>query len=896
MHYRVRMRTPSLLTLLILAACGPDPDDSSAPLPPLDLTEPLAADEARAGELGEGDIGAFVGGTSGEAGPGDFLLYNDRARFVVRGLHQGHWYVGEPGSLIDMDIVRPQGQADRDVLDELLTMVGFGRLFVAEEIEVLQDGRDGGAAVVRARGHDAAIPYIEGVLEIPGMFEPNGVEITQTYSLEPGSPALRITTTVSNVTDDDLVLDVLDAGMADVASHASFTVGAGFDGEAPDGDRSMLAMVSRMNDQAWAIYKADADMPDGLASMGESFDMLLAQGDQLELDEGDVLSSTRLLAVGRDLASLEAHRRGLRGLPTGVVQGVVREAGSGEPVAGARVFLTDGEGDALTLAFTDADGAYSIAYEPGEAWLVVVGDGDNEWMELAGGPGAYGLYASDDANARALLAYGDPGGAVVAPVADGHGRSEPVAVLLEEGGSAEQDLELPQRAWLEISSVDELGEPVPSVAFIYFADGADDPAPADARLGEGRPRAGARKVAWIVDGSVTLPLPPGAYALVAHHGFEHELAFVDRVEATAGQSTSVELELRRAIDSGGWVSIDPHSHASPSLDGECTIEQRLVTAIGNGLELHVSTDHDHVADFRPALEAMGLEDLLVTVPGDEISPTVRGHHNIYPVEPDPTLPNGGSPRWWETMLSTSELHALWKERVGEDGILQINHGRESSGMFAAAEYDAATGVPGEPDYYGDQFDAMEVLNSGGFGDAELLMVDWCSLLGQGLRPTAVAVSDSHGRLSGPGFPRTFVRSDVEAPGQADVPAIIASMKAGRAVLSAGPLLEIEASADGETVGVGETLASGSATIAVRVQAPSWIPVERVELYGPDCALLHTWTVDPEAVEPPLWLDEELELEGLEGGYVFARATGSQSLNPAWGGIPWAMTNPVWFGE
>jgi hypothetical protein len=55
-----------------------------------------------------------------------------------------------------------------------------------------------------------------------------------------------------------------------------------------------------------------------------------------------------------------------------------------------------------------------------------------------------------------------------------------------------------------------------------------------------------------------------------------------------------------------------------------------------------------------------------------------------------------------------------------------------------------------------------------------------------------------------------------------------------------------------------------------------------------------WT--PRASSPPLWLEAEVELEGLEGGYVFALAQGSQSLNPAWGGVPWALTNPIWFGD
>jgi hypothetical protein len=884
----------SFLLLSLLVACSPDPDDSAAPLPPLDLSAALGADEARAGELSDDDLGAFVGGTSGEAQAGDFLLVNDRARFVVRGMRDGHWYVGEPGSLIDLDIVRPEGQADRDGLDELLTMAGFGRLFVAVRVTVLDDGREGGPAVVQATGHDAAIPYIEGVLELPGLFEPNGVEITQTYTLEPGSPALEITTTVDNVTDDDLVLDMLDAGMTDVATFAPFTPGAGFDGEAPDGDRPMLAMVSHMNDQAWAIYQTDADMPDGLASMGAGFDMLLAQGDHLEIDEGEAATYTRLVAVARDQATLEAHRRGLRGLPTGEVQGVVREAGSGDAVAGARVFLTDAEGDALSLAITDASGAYSLAYEPGEAWLVVVGDGSNEWMELAGGTGAYGPYAHASTNERALLAYGDPEAALVAPLADGYGRSEPVAVTLEDGGAVDRDLELPQRAWLEISTRDGDGEPVPAVVFVNFPDGGADPQPADSRLGEDRPRGDARKAAWVVDGDVLLPVPPGDYALSAHHGFTHELGFAEGVVVAAGQTTAVELVLEQAVDTTGWVSIDPHSHASPSLDGECTIEERLVTAVANGLDVHVATDHDHVSDFRPVAAAMGLEGLLVTVPGDEISPTVRGHHNIYPVEPWLGEPNNGAPRWWEETMSTSELHAVWKERVGEEGVLQINHGRESSGMFAAAEYDPTTGEAGEPDYYGDGFDVMEVLNSKGFGDTLPLMLDWCSLLDQGLSPGAVAVSDSHSRLSGPGLPRTWVRSDAVPTSDDEVLDLVAALKDGQAVLSAGPLLTVQVSDGTTTVGVGETLEAEVATLSIQVQAPSWVPVERVLLFSNGCTMVQEWAVDAETVEPPLWFEGQAELAPDGDAYWFVLVEGSQDLGPAWSGAhPWALSNPVY---
>ncbi len=887
--------TSSIALSLALIGC-PKPDDSAPPTvyDPPDLTEPVGADEARAGVLSDDDIGAFIGGTSGEAQAGDLLLYNDRARFVVRGLRDGHWYVGEPGSLIDMDIVRPEGQPDRDGLDELLTMAGFGLLFVAETIEVVNDGQDGAPAVVRATGHDAAIPYVEGMLELPGLFEPNGVAITQTFTLEPGSPALEITTAVDNVSDDDLFLSMLDAGMTDAASHRAFVPGAGFDGEAPDGDRPMLAMSSLFDDQAWALYLADGDMPAGIASLGDGLDMLLAQGDTMELDEGDSATYTRLIGVAADLATLEAHRRQLQGLPQAVVSGCVAEDGSGEAVPGAKVFLTDSDGVPWTYAVSDAQGCFSITADPGDHQLVVVGDGSNSWMDLPAGPGSYGIYAHSSANEAALAGFTDPAAVSPAPQADGHGRADPVAVTLVDGEVVEQDLALPQRAWLELTVVDDDGAPRPAVVHIAFADGAADPQPPDEALGEDRPRGDARKTAWVGAEPVLVPLPPGSYDLLATAGFRYEHGLVEDVVLAAGETTAATVELVQTVEHPGWVSVDPHVHASPSIDGELTVEERLMTVLGNDLQVHVATDHDHVADYRPVAEAMGLDAWAITVPGDEVSPNVRGHHNIYPVEPDPEGRSGGAPRWWEEAVTTSELYAAWRERIGEDAILQVNHGRESAGMFAAAEYDPELGEPGEPDYFGTAFDVMEILNSKGFGDATLLMEDWCSLMDQGLRPVVVGVSDSHGRLPGPGFPRTLVQLDVDQPTDDDVPDLMAALKAGQAQVSGGPVIHFEAS-DGDSVaGLGETLDSAAPTFTVEVHAASWVPVEVVTLFGPGCEPVESWTVEPESAAPPLWFSGETQLELEEAGYWFVLAMGSADLGPAWSGaIPYALTNPIW---
>ena len=892
------MRRFAIASLLLVAFCGckqdPDPDVTDPPW--VDLTEPLGPDEARAGQLDEDHDGAFIGGAAGESRPGDYLLYNDRARFAVRGLRPGHFCVGEPGSIIDLDIVRPDGQADRDGMDDLMTIVGLPRLFVAESYQVVNNGLDGGAAVLEVTGTDQAFTYLEGAIEAQGMFPPRGLTITQTFTLEPGSPALELTTTVHNTTSDDALLDIVEAGMVDLATYAAFIPGGGFEDYIPDGGRSMMAMVSHRNDQALAVYKRDGTLAESsLVGLGDEFDMVMAGAGTLVLGPGETGSVSRMVGVARDLATLEAHRRQLQGQPAATVEGTV--TASGTPVAGARVFLTDDEGRPHTMAVTDDEGFYRIVSHPGDVQLVVVGDGSNEQSDLPAAVGNYGTYAHTSANELATRAFADPEGAVAAAQADGFGRSEPIAVTLTEGDTTLADLTLTEPATLRIHTRDGLGTAMPATVHLMWAEGHEDPAPADSYLGEHRPRGGARKVAWVIDGEMDIPIVPGTYDVIAHRGFLYELGREDAVTLSSGQVTELTLTLDKAHDTTGYISGDMHSHASPSLDGECLVEERLAGAAAAGLQVHIATDHDHISDYRPLATAMGLDPWLVTVPGDEISTVMRGHFNIYPANIDPDAANHGSPRWWENPVTTTELLESFREPLDATGILQVNHGRDS-GMFEDAGYNPTTGQPANADFYSDNFDVMEILNSGDIDMAEELRLDWCGHMDAGLRRTAVGVSDAHGRLAGAGYARTYVAAGTDDVTELVLDDFFAQLKAGHAIVSGGPFVTLQADdGDGQTAGIGDTMNAASATLQIQVWAPSWMIIDEVLLYASGCQVEQVFAIDAGAVEAPLWFDEQVEVFPTGSGYYFVEVRGYTDMTPVWPGqTAYALTNPIFFEE
>jgi hypothetical protein len=152
--------------------------------------------------------------------------------------------------------------------------------------------------------------------------------------------------------------------------------------------------------------------------------------------------------------------------------------------------------------------------------------------------------------------------------------------------------------------------------------------------------------------------------------------------------------------------------------------------------------------------------------------------------------------------------------------------------------------------------------------------DWFTLLNLGYRYTALGNSDTHGTTSvESGCPRNFVMSDVEQPAFLDDQAVADAVKAHRVVASYGPFVEMWV--NGEPIG-GEVKADGEIDIEVRVQAPTWIDVDRAELYE-NGTLIHVWEV-PDTGDV-LRLDEVLALSPARDSWYVLIVNGDGDLAP-----------------
>jgi hypothetical protein len=284
---------------------------------------------------------------------------------------------------------------------------------------------------------------------------------------------------------------------------------------------------------------------------------------------------------------------------------------------------------------------------------------------------------------------------------------------------------------------------------------------------------------------------------------------------------------------------------------------------------------------------------LQTMAGQEVSTTGNrfGHFNVFPLKKEPIVAHD---------TTAKKLFASIRQ-VAPQSILQVNHPRWGAplGYFTYFRVHDKTGEAKFPGYE-PNFDALEVYNGDDAYDFKLIrdvLTDWMHVLGRGYRYTATGSSDSHNlAFLDPGLPRTMIKhgagnddaTDVDAPASS----VIAALKAGRAIVTSGPI--IEATIEGK--GPGETLKSPGKKPKLRivVKAAPWIDVRALEvLEGPHTRRL-AYVGIPRS-KNVVRLDTSIDLKLPEKTFVVVIVQGERGLPNASreGTIPFAFTNPIW---
>ncbi len=345
-------------------------------------------------------------------------------------------------------------------------------------------------------------------------------------------------------------------------------------------------------------------------------------------------------------------------------------------------------------------------------------------------------------------------------------------------------------------------------------------------------------VVYTGSGQARVGIRTGDYTVYASRGFEYGIA-TQRVHLANGRMARVALQLRHEVKMPGWISCDTHVHTLTfSGHGDATLEERMLTIAGEGIELSIATEHNFHADYSQAARRAGVAKWFTPVTGNEVT-TAAGHFNIFPIAPGARVPDFHLTDWPALM---TELRATRGAQV-----IILNHPRSTHNGFQPFAATNFNGVTGEnlrgPEF---SFDALELLNSSAQQtDFMLVYHDWFALLNYGYRITAVGSSDSHdvSRFI-VGQARTYIpvpflddRAGIRAslfheldPAHIDIGAACSNLLAGRATVCMGLLAQMTV---GDQFSAGDLaqVSGKQVRVTVRVLGPSWVTATNVALFA-----------------------------------------------------------------
>lgn len=936
MHRRAAAVSAPILSLA-LASCG----GTDAPF----------ASASRIERLEDG-----VGGPKAMARPGDFLLENDHYRVAILGPRNslGPGLFG--GSLVDADLRRemPGVASDEgnDQLAEVFPTVNMNVTLANGEdpdaVSIVADGSDGKAAIVRVTG--PAYPFLTLLDALWAIVKAPDFVMTTDYIAEPGAPWVTMRTTASfwateGATDGTPVqyyddgLPLIEMAMETGAVFGEFYLqGGSIDVFAPgmgfDEDTEVFEAVKAGQNTFLAPFQFDflAGVGDGVSygiapkegamyvPLFTSSQTVAVGGGQIgsdsdpsdafsRFDPGTTLTYERYFFIGHgDVGSIVDQYVEARNIPYGEVTGHVVERGTGEPVSDARVFV----------------------YEPGA---------DRPWSQWT-----TDVHPNDSAPDGSFAGRLPVGTWEVLVHQQGRKDGQRATLEVKRGEVTAVHLLAAPRGTLSFEVRDERGLLVPAKVTVVREDG---PVSRDPVLGDGLIAGDPEAVVFSARGQGDVLLPPGRYRAIASRGLEYEIHTSEPF--TVDERTGVDLDLQviRSVDTPGWVSADLHVHASPSHDSGVSLQNRVTTMVSEGVEFFASTDHDHVTDYAPVVEDLGLEEWVQTAVGNEVTTIEVGHFLSFPLVHDFLGDQGVTQPeridWTDKIpgLIMSDLRSLGVSS-GADPLVFVGHPRDGIlGYFDQFGFNPYVGVPGTAGNPGSaiiespllaatnpllaatnfswEFDAMEILNTkrldyirtptqpemdefaAGAGggtyawntrtlaeQADLeggvyplgyghhgVVDDWFALLNLGFKFTALGNSDTHGTTSvESGCPRNYVMSSTDDPMLIDDQEIADAVKAHRVVASYGPFVSF--TANGEPIG-SEVVGTGPVELAIEVQAPTWVPVERVELYE-NGSLIREWEVtsrDDEIVR----FSETLEVSPAKDSWYVVMVMAEGDLYP-----------------
>jgi hypothetical protein len=391
--------------------------------------------------------------------------------------------------------------------------------------------------------------------------------------------------------------------------------------------------------------------------------------------------------------------------------------------------------------------------------------------------------------------------------------------------------------------------------------------------------------------TLKVPLEPGDATRRAQHlvmitrGPLYQ-ALQAQVTALSGNEQFREARLVRRVNPEGYASVDVRQYDDRSPDSPLVANERVVANACEDVDVAVVAVPPGTG-FRPTgRNRSGLvEGLRLEWPG-------AGCYTVWPATADrgqlAQLEHAAAAH-----LSPAALVRLLRRMYPRARIGVHRPFHSARGALALSGWTDPTAAP--PRDMDMQVDTLEVLTGRDVPAARRRLRAWFSLLNRGQRVMAVGSSGSRGIVGDEaGLGRTYVRlpADAATPWQALREVAEAEWQGvPDSFVTNGPFLTV--SLNGRPPGSVQQAGVGEAQLALRIQAPAWVGIDRATIYRNGRVAQRLEVHNDERV---LRLDEALDV-GIFGDCWFAVVVeGDRPLRALYGPdapAAFAVTNPFW---
>jgi hypothetical protein len=849
-------------------------------------TDPLGVEpgQARAGRLAANQLPPDPDGLS-VVDPDDFVLANEHIALIIEDAGPADLWDEWGGKPVGMGLVRDGAIVEPVDFNEMMLSLGVF-IMNTESVTVMNDGSDGGPARIRSVGTLDNIGSLGALIQLASFLSNSslrGLKVAFDYELAPGAEHVEVSLHVVNTEDSDLATNSMHLFFQDSRTPL-YTPELGFASPFPAGHETPLVAFAdkAATNYAWEVHPT---MPEPL------FRYFLAVSGatvfrypEFTMEACRVHSQPfgRLHVGGPDVDGLLETIARTNGDAVRAISGTVTQD-DGSPAADVSIHATDAADDEryVSRTSTAADGTYTI-HVPADQEVELT-----TWRR------------------------GDRPVSQVATTSD-----------------TEVNFDLPPVGAIQVTATDGVNDLPVRVQVI--PDGLPDYVTPPRFYGEPRLPSNRLHVEFPHDGQVTMRVPPGQHQVVVSRGYDYELSIND-VQVDADEVTPVPVTLDRVITSPGHLCGDFHIHTFRSPDAGDPKDHKILAAVGDGVELPVLTDHRFVGDFEETIQEMQADGRDVTpwaygISALELTTFRWGHMCVAPLAVQPDGINGGFINW--VGQDPPDVFDEVRSRdsgFGVDPAIIIAHGRAFGGQgfgeyFTAVGYQPTTGVIDNENMWDESFRLIEVFNSESFDDMisstgapTSTLRDWFSFLNffTDRKFFAVGSSDSHNVLpsnSPVGYPRTCINlgldtaEDLRATGNG--PALVRNRMYEDGDMTVHGGIYVTATASDGAVSMGGTVEGAAETeeIHVRVEAPCWIDVDRLEVWvngeqpDPISQVVDLAPTNGDSCDP-VRFDTTLDVSNLPAGRSWAvvHVAGQGTMAPVFGGRqPFGVTNPIFF--